>query len=362
MFVETDTDFSSLNNGNGLSIDDILALIEVNTDNLQQLYEGDNELDTQFLVKVLEDIKNYHTRQEERTNGELYLVTYRSIQAKISCVYGIVKDTFSKKIIITFRGSQNPDFSTRDWRTNLDANLVPMKTPGLIRDALTGSDKDRILVHDGFHDYLFDNDRIAGQQMYDRIIEDIKPLLTMEEAPYGVYVTGHSLGAALSQLFSFQVAGERRNADWMPKPITCISFAAPRQGASGYRAAVEQEEKMGLIRMLRINNEDDIVPTLPPWSLGWRKRLMKHVGINLRLGADGYSIMHTSSVGFSNAFSNSIFKFGNLLKYHSMLLHDKRMEMNYNDFSSIMIDDLYKNTTIVSEKFLDDRKNDGGEL
>ena len=85
MFEETDTDFSSLNNGNGLSIDDILALIEVNTDNLQQLYEGDNELDTQFLVKVLEDIKNYHTRQEERANGELYLVTYRSIQVNFCC-------------------------------------------------------------------------------------------------------------------------------------------------------------------------------------------------------------------------------------------------------------------------------------
>lgn len=279
------------------------------------------------------------------------------MQAKISCVYGIVKDTFSKKIIITFRGS----VSAVDWGTNLSANVVPMKTPGLIRDALTGSDKDRILVHEGFHDYLFDNNRIAGQQVYDRIIEDIKPLLTMEEAPYGVYVTGHSLGAALSQLFSFQLAGDRQVAAWMPKPITCISFAAPRQGASGYRAAVEQEEKMGLIRMLRINNEDDIVPTLPPWSLGWpwQRSLMKHVGINLRLGADGYSIMHTSSVGFSNAFSNNILKFEDR---HSLPLHHNRMDMNYDDFSTIMIDDLYKNTTIVSEKFLDDRKNDGGEL
>lgn len=86
MFEETDTDFSSLNNGNGLSIDDILALIEVNTDTLQQLYGDEkNELKTSFLEDALEDIKNYHTRQEERTNGELYLVTYRSIQVNFCC-------------------------------------------------------------------------------------------------------------------------------------------------------------------------------------------------------------------------------------------------------------------------------------
>jgi hypothetical protein len=48
-----------------------------------------------------------------------------------------------------------------------------------------------------------------------------------------------SLGAALSQLFSFELAGEGVNSDWVPKPITCISYAAPRSGSGGYRTAVE---------------------------------------------------------------------------------------------------------------------------
>lgn len=37
-------------------------------------------------------------------------------------------------------------------------------------------------------EYLFDNDKIAGEQRYDRIVDDIRPL--MEEG-YSVYVTGH---------------------------------------------------------------------------------------------------------------------------------------------------------------------------
>jgi len=39
-----------------------------------------------------------------------------------------------------------------------------------------------------FSDYLFNNKRVDGDQRYDRILEDIEPL--MEEG-YSFYVTGH---------------------------------------------------------------------------------------------------------------------------------------------------------------------------
>ncbi|MGK3759081.1 MAG: hypothetical protein ACI8RD_011398 [Bacillariaceae sp.] len=48
-----------------------------------------------------------------------------------------------------------------------------------------------------------------------------------------------SLRAALSQVFSFELAEEGVNSDWVSKPITCISYAAPRSGTSGYRTAVK---------------------------------------------------------------------------------------------------------------------------
>jgi len=348
-FQEKSLDLESLNEeGNGLRFRDMIALIELNAEKIENIY--DDDMSNDLVLKILDTVKNYQNQKSMDggdRKGDLYLATYRSIQAKVSCVYGVVKDTYKKRIIITFRGTQS---QTRDWKSNLKANLEKMKTPTLVKDKLKGKLKEYVLVHEGFYEYLFDNDKIAGEQRYDRIVDDIRPL--MEEG-YSVYVTGHSLGAALSQLFSFELAGEKSNSDWMPKPITCISYAAPRSGTSGYRTAVEQEETDGLLRMLRISNAEDIVPALPMWSLGIKKRTMKHVGINLRLKKKSYSIIHTTMTGTWNAVQSSIFKpVWKLLRWHSLSLHDERISSNYEDLSAIMIDDLYKDKAVVSKDFL----------
>jgi len=348
-FLGKSLDLSYLNEGNGLCFHDMIALIELNAETIESSYDEDDS-SNDFVLKILDNVRNFQSANDLVAKGDLFLATYRSIQADISCVYGVVKDTYNKRIIITFRGSQAPDFSTHDWRTNLDARLEKMDTPTLIKDKMKGKLKEHILVHKGFYEYLFDNERIAGEQRYDRIVDDIRPLM---EKGYSVYVTGHSLGAALSQLFSFELAGERGNSDWMPKPITCISYAAPRSGTSGYQTAVEHEEKDGLLRMLRINNAEDVVPTLPTWSVGWKKRTMKHVGINLRLNKKSYSIIHTTMTGTWNAIQNSIFKpVWNALQWHSLPLHEERMSRSYKDLSAIMMDDLYKDKAVVSKSFL----------
>jgi hypothetical protein len=59
---------------------------------------------------------------------------------------------------------------------------------------------------------------------------------------FSIYLIHHmhtSLRAALSQVFSFELAEEGVNSDWVSKPITCISYAAPRSGTSGYWTAVK---------------------------------------------------------------------------------------------------------------------------
>lgn len=48
----------------------------------------------------------------------------------------------------------------------------------------------RVLVHKGFYDYLFDNNRMDGKQRYDMIIDDIEAAMNGEEG-YSVYITGH---------------------------------------------------------------------------------------------------------------------------------------------------------------------------
>jgi hypothetical protein len=60
-------------------------------------------------------------------------------------------------------------------------------------------------------------------------------------------VTGHPLGAALSSLVAFYLACE----DDIPKPVTCLNFASPRIGDSGFRDAVRWLEPRKMLRMLR---------------------------------------------------------------------------------------------------------------
>jgi len=337
----------SFNNGNGLSLVEMMEVIQLNKESIATVLGGESA----YGLEIIENIAKFKASCEvEHDDGMYFLCVYRSVQAKISCVYGIVKDVCNKRIIVVFRGSQPPDFSTRDWRSNLKANLVELETPALIRDNLEEDLKEHVLVHEGFHDYLFENNLLDnGIQRYTRIIEDLKPLI---EDGYSVYVTGHSLGGALAHLLSFKLAGNEDHRDWLPKPITCISYAAPFSGASGYRTAMEQLEKDGLLRSLRVSNGEDIIPASPPFSLGFPFRTMKHTGINLRLTKNGYSTVHSSVGGFQNAVKNTFFKpVWSLLTWHGLQLHDSRMDEYSKDLNKVTIDDLYKDQTVVSMDF-----------
>jgi len=60
----------------------------------------------------------------------------------------------------------------------------------------------------------------------------------MEQHPgYALFVTGHSLGAALATLFSFEAAAS--DDPRIRKPVTCVAVASPKVGDLAFRLAVE---------------------------------------------------------------------------------------------------------------------------
>ena len=65
-----------------------------------------------------------------------------------------------------------------------------MRTPKKIKDKMKGVLQKRVLVHKGFYDYLFHNERMDGKQRYDEIIDDIEAAMNGEKG-YSVYITGH---------------------------------------------------------------------------------------------------------------------------------------------------------------------------
>ena len=94
----------------------------------------------------------------------------------------------AKRIIVSFRGST--DLTTRDWQTNFNAVPTGLKTPKQIKGKMEGTLQDRLLVHRGIYQYLFDNSSIRGEQRFDGIVADIRKAMN-KEAGYSIYVTGH---------------------------------------------------------------------------------------------------------------------------------------------------------------------------
>lgn len=79
--------------------------------------------------------------------------------------------------------------------------------------------------------------------------------------PQQVYVTGHSLGAALSQLFSLDLAISQ------PTASTNINFASPMVGTGSWQTAYGNTIAAG--DSIRVYNYWDYVPSLPPGEFGY---------------------------------------------------------------------------------------------
>ena len=117
-----------------------------------------------------------------------------------------------------------------------------------------------VRVESGFNDIYktADGDIASMQQqlfaLIDKYQASTKPI---DE----IYITGHSLGAALSQLFTLDLALSR------PKfSVESINFASPRVGNGAYVDFVEQCCPRSI---LRVQNKHDAVPHLPPTKLGF---------------------------------------------------------------------------------------------
>ncbi|MEW8028179.1 MAG: lipase family protein [Candidatus Thiodiazotropha sp.] len=77
-----------------------------------------------------------------------------------------------------------------------------------------------------------------------------------------IYVTGHSLGAALSQLFTLDLAISRPAI-----PTVNINFASPRVGNGAFVSFFAENSPYPI---LRVQNTHDAVPHLPPGELGFK--------------------------------------------------------------------------------------------
>jgi len=151
-----------------------------------------------------------------------------NIKSDIQGYIGILPST--KTIYITFRGSS----SIRNWIEDVEIKKVDYTTFPTCN----------CKVHKGFYH--------STLGIIDQISEKIK-LLKLRYFDYNIIVTGHSYGAAVSQLIAMELLS-------LGIESSVYNFGQPRIGDSVYASFVNSQLK----NLWRVVHNKDIVPHVPP--------------------------------------------------------------------------------------------------
>ena len=202
--------------------------------------------------------------------------------ARAEMTWAIVVNKTDKKIIVVFRGTSD----LKEFIVDLSANMTDCEFPGFTSIDNTDDKKTFGRVHSGFYEFLFGEtdpqsngstkskaEEIIGRLRADFFEKD-------EFDGYDLVTTGHSLGGALSTLFTLRCAALDE-----PLPnVTNVSVASPFVGDQEFRENFRDLEMQGKIRHLRLSNYEDFVPEFWAFTgdildMEW----YKHVGMNIRL-------------------------------------------------------------------------------
>jgi len=239
-------------------------------------------------------------------------------------VFCIIVNRTEKRVTVCFRGS----VSMKDWVVDLSGTKSkPEQIKEFTND--TGAE-----IHTGFSEYLFGktNEDGDGYTKFTQIVMILKQV-AKKHPDFKIYVTGHSLGGALTQLLAFALAGSKESAD-LPKPIIAVSYASPRVGNKGYLEKYKQLEKEGLLRHIRVSNQGDIVTVSP--SMGFYQ-----TGLNIHV-AEGKEV----EIGYCKDRSFMSQLNTNALGNHGLPTYHGRLFISRNTTAiSMDIEELYKKYT-----------------
>ena len=179
------------------------------------------------------------------------------------------------------------------------------------------------------------------KRKFDEILEAIKPLVEAHPT-YVLYVTGHSLGGALSTIVSFYLACDES----IPKPVTCINFASPRVGNHSFLEASTALEKCQSLRFLRVVNEKDSIAFMPTFQY-------YHAGFQIRLYEDTavppevtYPKLNDSIASkWSRTWNNSLFASFNFSYDHGD--YREQVEVNQTALQKLDLNLLYSDPEIT---------------
>lgn len=226
-----------------------------------------------------------------------------------------------RDIVVAWRGTQ----TAQEWIEDARDILVPARlsiTPlkhkriGAGLSSTAPFNDNGVRVEEGFFScYTSHGDNSISAR--DTVISEILRLVDeYKEESLSVTLTGHSLGAALATLSSYDVKKNlNANLPGQPIPVTVFAFASPRVGN---RAFALRMAEVG-VKVLRLVNKNDIVPKVPGlvfnencWTwlsqmLDWFPWTYFHVGVKIVLNNNDSPILrelHNIDPAYAHSLKN----------------------------------------------------------
>jgi hypothetical protein len=175
----------------------------------------------------------------------------------------LIQSECGRLAMLAYRGTEPVNFI--NWLTDADVNPLTLPVPG--GRSADGGEPPR--VHGGFYRNQratwFDVEQGLRLALGGRsILGDDAPVPNKLEA---LYITGHSLGAAMAALAAFRIAHDDAYVDLRQKLRGVYTFGQPMVGNKSFAAECEKDPLLGA-RFHRHIYENDVVPVLPPHLAG----------------------------------------------------------------------------------------------
>ncbi|PRQ18232.1 putative carboxylic ester hydrolase [Rosa chinensis] len=164
-----------------------------------------------------------------------------------------------RDVLISWRGTQ----LEHEYLVDADTALVSAS------DILGSNNGLDPLVHQGWLSYYTHKDILSPHNKLhscrDQVLAALKSVIEeYKDEKISITVTGHSMGAAIATLNATDIVcnGHNKPTDQSDKliPVTAIVFASPRLGDEGFEKVFSGLENL---HVLRVTNDQDIVPKLP---------------------------------------------------------------------------------------------------
>jgi len=214
---------------------------------------------------------NYFCKKWNMNTDEFLNFTFKDTQAFI------MHD--QNNIVLSFRGTEL--VNAKDWATDFQLGLVPFVS-NVVDGASASSARKRAnpLAHKGFLDALGLASGVEIHSPFIKIYDSLMALLNQSQRM--VWVTGHSLGAALASIFLAKLI-----IDDDPLLLSLggvYTYGQPRCGDAEYCKLFNDTEKGGFI--FRVVNKSDLVTKVPMKTIGYA-----HHGNKFDLEKSGSSVV-----------------------------------------------------------------------